>query len=96
MLYLQENISNVCVFMQNIFKNKLFLTLKLSDLISNLGDVIFYMALMNYVLLLDQPALAVSIVTLSGNCSYIVKYYYRLFFRSYQTQNQLDLKFHHY
>lgn len=51
--------------MKQILTNKLCLSVLMSDLISNFGDVIFYLALMNYVLLLPEPKYAISIITLS-------------------------------
>lgn len=36
-----------------------------ADMISNFGDVLFYLALMNYVLLLPDPKYAIAIITLS-------------------------------
>lgn len=51
--------------MRSLFKNKLFMILTLSDLISNLGDTLFYLALMNYVLTIPQTELAVAAISLS-------------------------------
>lgn len=44
--------------MKNLLKNKLFLTLFASDLLSNFGDVLYYLALMSYVLQLPDARLA--------------------------------------
>lgn len=51
--------------MKKILSNKLWMSVLISDLISNFGDVVFYLALMNYVLLLPDPKYAISIITLS-------------------------------
>lgn len=51
--------------MKDILKNKPFLTFLLADLVSNFGDILFYLALMNYVLLLPDAKYAISIITLS-------------------------------
>lgn len=51
--------------MKKIISNKLWMSVLVSDLISNFGDVVFYLALMNYVLLLPDPKYAISIITLS-------------------------------
>lgn len=50
--------------MKNLLKNKLFLTLFASDLLSNFGDVLYYLALMSYVLQLPDARLAIAIVSL--------------------------------
>lgn len=51
--------------MKKILSNKLWISVLISDLISNFGDVVFYLALMNYVLVLPEPKYAISIITLS-------------------------------
>lgn len=51
--------------MKTILSNKLWISVLISDLISNFGDVVFYLALMNYVLVLPEPKYAISIITLS-------------------------------
>lgn len=51
--------------MKKILSNKLWMSVLTSDLISNFGDVVFYLALMNYVLVLPDPKYAISIITLS-------------------------------
>lgn len=51
--------------MKKIFANKTYLAIITSDLLSNFGDVLYYMALMNYVLLLPNPSFALSIITIS-------------------------------
>lgn len=51
--------------MKKILSNKLWMSALASDLISNFGDVVFYLALMNYVLVLPDPKYAIAIITLS-------------------------------
>lgn len=51
--------------MKKILTNKLFMVTFLSDLLSNFGDSLYYLALMNYVLLLPDAKFAISLVTLS-------------------------------
>ncbi|MGV3240256.1 MFS transporter [Streptococcus hyovaginalis] len=46
-------------------KKKLFYSLFINDLISDFGDTLYYLALMNYVLLLPDSNLALSIITIS-------------------------------
>lgn len=51
--------------MRKILKNQLYLKVLLSDLISNLGDTLYFIALMTYVTELKDSNLAVSIINLS-------------------------------
>lgn len=51
--------------MKKILANKTYLAVIASDLLSNFGDTLYYMALMNYVLFLPNPNFALSIITLS-------------------------------
>ncbi|EHI70758.1 MFS transporter [Streptococcus ictaluri] len=51
--------------MKAILQNKLFLTLFASNKLSDFGDVMFYLALMAYVLQMPGYKLAVSIVSVS-------------------------------
>lgn len=51
--------------MRKILKNQLYLKVLLSDLISNLGDTLYFIALMTYVTELKASNLAVSIINLS-------------------------------
>ncbi len=51
--------------MQKILKNKLFTTVFLSDIVSNLGDTIYYLALMNYILLIPESKLGIAILNLT-------------------------------
>ncbi|MFA9414329.1 hypothetical protein ACERC8_06940 [Streptococcus sp. E29BA] len=51
--------------MKKILSNKLYLSVLGLDLLSNFGDSVYYLALMNYVLLLPEPKTAIAIVTMS-------------------------------
>lgn len=51
--------------MRKILKNQLYLKVLLSDLISNLGDTLYFIALLTYVTELKDSNLAVSIINLS-------------------------------
>lgn len=51
--------------MRQLFSNKLFMALTLSDLISNFGDSLFYLVMMRYVLDIPQTTLAMSVITLT-------------------------------
>lgn len=51
--------------MRKVLKNQLYLKVLLSDLISNFGDTLYFIALMTYVTELKDSNLAVSIINLS-------------------------------
>ena len=51
--------------MKTILKNKLFLVILFTDLFSNFGDILYYLALMSYILKLNNPESALSLITLS-------------------------------
>ncbi|MBS4749782.1 MFS transporter [Carnobacteriaceae bacterium zg-ZUI78] len=51
--------------MKRILQNKLFMTSFTADLLSNFGDTLFYLALMNYVLVLPDATLAISAISIS-------------------------------
>lgn len=53
------------VAMNKIFKNRLYIRTLISDLISNFGDIIFYFALMNYVLQLPDAKYGIAVISLS-------------------------------
>lgn len=52
--------------MKNILKNWTYLWVLTADMLSNFGDVVYYLALLNYVLLVPNHRLALAIVTFSG------------------------------
>lgn len=49
--------------MKKILKNATYLWVLTADMLSNFGDVVYYLALMNYVLLVPNSRLALAIVT---------------------------------
>lgn len=51
--------------MKKILSNKLWMNVLIADLISNFGDVLFYLALMNYVVLLPDAKYAISMITIA-------------------------------
>lgn len=51
--------------MKKILNNRIYMTVLASDMLSNFGDVMYYLALMNYILLLPDTKLALSLVSLS-------------------------------
>ncbi|CYX85433.1 MFS transporter [Streptococcus suis] len=51
--------------MKKILKNTTYLWVLTADMLSNFGDVVYYLALMNYVLLVPNSRLALAIVTFS-------------------------------
>ncbi|HEM2542824.1 TPA: MFS transporter [Streptococcus suis] len=51
--------------MKKILNNKLFLSSYLADVISNFGDTLYYLALMNYVLFLPDTKFALAMITAS-------------------------------
>lgn len=64
-------LDNGDLFMKKILKNKLFMWTYLADSLSNFGDVVYYLALMDYVLQLPNPTLAISLVTVSETLPYL-------------------------
>ncbi|MGT2753733.1 MFS transporter [Streptococcus ovis] len=51
--------------MKKILNNRIYMTVLASDMLSNFGDIMYYLAMMNYILLLPDPKLALSLVSLS-------------------------------
>lgn len=51
--------------MKELLKNRLYITSLISDIISNIGDIMFYLALVNYVVFLESPEYGVAILTIS-------------------------------
>ena len=51
--------------MRKIISNRLYMTVFSVDMLSNFGDTVYYLALMDYVLRLKETQLALSLVTLS-------------------------------
>lgn len=50
---------------EKFFSHKLYVTLLVSDLISNFGDTLYYLALMTYLVALKNSNLAISIINIS-------------------------------
>lgn len=48
--------------MKKIITNRLFMATFVSDMLSNFGDVLYYLALMNMVLLVPETKLAIALV----------------------------------
>nr|WP_210729411.1 MFS transporter [Streptococcus ovuberis] len=59
-----------------------------SDMLSNFGDVLYYLALMNYVLLLPDAKLAISLVTLSETLPYLTMIFMGMW--GDKTKNKVD------
>lgn len=74
--------------MKKILHNKLYMTSFVSDMISNFGDVLFYLALMNYVLLLPNPKYAIAIVSISETIPTLTTFISGYF--ADKTKNKVD------
>lgn len=75
--------------MKTVLKNKLFLTTFVADMLSNFGDILYYMALMNYVLLLPNSQIAISAVTLSETLPMLFSF--AIGIKADQTKDKLKL-----
>ncbi len=51
--------------MKEMLKNKLYVSIMIADIISNFGDILYYLALMNYVVQVKQSSLAIVCVSIS-------------------------------
>ena len=51
--------------MKELFKNHLYISIMVADIISNFGDVLYYLALMNYVVSIRNSSIAISLISLS-------------------------------
>ena len=74
--------------MKTILNNKLFLATFAADMLSNLGDVLYYLALMNYVLLLPEAKFAISLVTLSESLPFLSMLFMGIW--GDRTKNKVD------
>lgn len=74
--------------MKNILTNKLFMWGYVSDMLSNFGDVLYYLALMNYVLLLPNPQFALAIITFSETLPIIMGFAIGIY--ADKTKNKVD------
>lgn len=74
--------------MKKIVNNKLFLFSFVADLISNFGDVLYYLALMNYVLLLPDTKFALAMITASETLPILTGLFIGIW--ADRTKNKLD------
>lgn len=74
--------------MKRILQNKLFMGTFISDMLSNFGDVLYYLALMNYVLLLPEAKFAISLVTLSESLPFLTMIFMGMW--GDRTQKKVD------
>lgn len=74
--------------MKNILKNNIFMASFVSDMLSNFGDVVYYLALMNYVLLLPEAKFAISLVTLSESLPFLTMVFMGIW--GDRTKNKVD------
>ncbi len=74
--------------MKKIVTNKLFLSSFVADLISNFGDVLYYLALMNYVLLLPDTKFALAMITASETLPILAGLFMGIW--ADRTKNKLD------
>lgn len=62
--------------MREVLTNPVYIKLRLADIISNFGDILYYLALLNYVLLLDEKSnLAISIINLSEIVPILISFF---------------------
>lgn len=74
--------------MKKLVNNKLFLSSFVADLISNFGDVLYYLALMNYVLLLPDTKFALAMITASETLPILTGLFIGIW--ADRTKNKLD------
>ncbi|MFM0791796.1 MFS transporter [Streptococcus suis] len=74
--------------MKKILNNKLFLSSYLADLISNFGDTLYYLALMNYVLFLPDTKFALAMITVSETLPILSELFMGIW--ADRTKNKLD------
>ena len=46
--------------MKEVLKNKIYVSVMIADIISNFGDVLYYLALLNYVVQIKESELAIA------------------------------------
>lgn len=65
--------------MKEIIKNKIYIRTLMADIISNFGDVLYYLAMLNYVLQIEKSNVAISIINISEMvpilCSFVIGYF---------------------
>ncbi|HEM5232810.1 TPA: MFS transporter [Streptococcus suis] len=74
--------------MKKIICNKMFLFSYLADVISNFGDTLYYLALMNYVLLLADTKFALAMITASETLLILAGLFIGIW--ADKTKNKLD------
>ncbi|MER0122219.1 MFS transporter [Streptococcus sp. ZJ93] len=74
--------------MKKMLSNRLFMFSFVADMVSNFGDVLYYLALMNYVLVLPDTKLAVSMITLSETLPILSGLFIGMW--ADKTKNKLD------
>ncbi|MGQ7499802.1 MFS transporter [Streptococcus suis] len=74
--------------MKKLINNKLFLSSFVADLISNFGDTLYYLALMNYVLLLPDTKFALAMITASETLPILAGLFIGIW--ADKTKNKLD------
>ncbi|HFI0614008.1 TPA: MFS transporter, partial [Streptococcus suis] len=74
--------------MKKLVINKLFLSSFVADLISNFGDTLYYLALMNYVLLLPDTKFALGMITASETLPILAGLFIGIW--ADKTKNKLD------
>ncbi len=74
--------------MKKLIHNKLFLSSFVADLISNFGDTLYYLALMNYVLLLPDIKFALAMITASETLPILAGLFIGIW--ADKTKNKLD------
>ncbi|MBF0778070.1 MFS transporter [Streptococcus cuniculi] len=74
--------------MKKMLKNRLFMLSFVADMVSNFGDVLYYLAMMNYVLLLPDTKLALSMITLSETLPILAGLFIGMW--ADKTKNKLD------
>ncbi|HFU3707871.1 TPA: MFS transporter [Streptococcus suis] len=74
--------------MKKLINNKLFLSSFVADLISNFGDTLYYLALMNYVLFLPDTKFALAMITASETLPILSGLFMGIW--ADRTKNKLD------
>lgn len=70
--------------MKETLKNRLYIKILVADLISNFGDILYYLALLNYVLQIEQSNFAIAII----NVSEIIPILFSFLLGYFADQNQ--------
>ena len=70
--------------MKETLRNRLYIKILVADLISNFGDILYYLALLNYVLQIEQSNFAIAII----NASEIIPILFSFLLGYFADQNQ--------